>query len=341
MRVLVEHLLQAWHAETGQSFAALLEAATLDLALLQSPEIYWPLTTVERLVNAAVTVTPGLMCLKLATYADPAGFGVLGYLRQACGTLEDVIQMTLRYERLVGDLGHSELAYTPGCVQWNWICHYPETLLCQQASEYLMGVWLKICRRLSPCPEMTVHFRHSLTPPHLVSDYEKILQCPVAFGQKNTGLILPVSAMRHPLTHPDPALQETLEQHAQGLLQQLHQRTGTPDYIRERLHQLMHHGHASREALAESLGVSVRHLHRQLAEHRLNYRQIYSVLRLEVAQATLKKTSSNIGTIARQLNFSESQSFIRWFRAQTGQTPLQYRTEQSESVLPQRTTENH
>lgn len=87
----------------------------------------------------------------------------------------------------------------------------------------------------------------------------------------------------------------------------------------------MHQGLASRELLAESLGISSRHLHRQFEREQYSYRQLLDELRLEIAYRHLSDSNESIDHIALQLKFSESQSFIRWFKQHAKQTPGEYR----------------
>ncbi|WP_425451915.1 helix-turn-helix domain-containing protein [Isoalcanivorax indicus] len=49
-------------------------------------------------------------------------------------------------------------------------------------------------------------------------------------------------------------------------------------------------------------------------------------MQLEVAIELLMEPGLRVEDAGRRLGYSESQSFIRWFRRQTGDTPSRYRS---------------
>ncbi|MDC0661450.1 AraC family transcriptional regulator [Marinobacter sp. SS21] len=326
---LVRHLIASAVA-SGLAIDQIMDTAHLNLESLADPNGRVPVATLEHLVCAATATSQDpLLGLHMSEQADATDFGVVGHLRLACGTLREIIDMTMRYERLVGDFGLTSLSYGPGSVLWCWDCLSDNPLFRRQATEYIMGCWLSIhlgmLQQLPP-PLLAVHFQHGPpSDPGLLTEYQRIFGCPVHFSQRESALALPIDALKRPLSHPDSELQGVLESHARILIEQQSQADTFINRARTQLRALLRQGDASKDSLASALGISSRHLHRQLRRENFSYQQLVNELRLELARLYLANGSDSIEAVAFRLKFSESQSFIRWFRKMAGVTPGQYR----------------
>ncbi|MDO8331554.1 MAG: AraC family transcriptional regulator [Fluviicoccus sp.] len=289
-----------------------------------------PVSHLERLVCTGVAVSGDpLLGLHMSKLADPTGFGVLGYLRQACTTLQDFIEMARRYEVLVSDIGYTSLRHQPGVTLWCWDCKTDNPLFRRQATEYLLGSLRTIQIRMAkqhPPPILRVLLRHEppSNPAH-IAEYEHHFGCPILFNQPVSAMVLANEVLKQPLENPDPGLQQVLEQHALQLIGQREKAQSFMDKARTQLQTLLQQGDGSREALAGAMGMSGRNLHRQFEREGGSYRQLYDEVRLEMARRYLLNSPEAVESVAMRLQFGGSQSFIRWFRQLSGETPGQYR----------------
>ena len=71
--------------------------------------------------------------------------------------------------------------------------------------------------------------------------------------------------------------------------------------------------------------MNVRTLHRKLTDENQSYQQILDDLRAELARKYLTQLHLSVEDIARKLGFTESRSFIRYFKAYEGVTPGEFR----------------
>ncbi len=78
-------------------------------------------------------------------------------------------------------------------------------------------------------------------------------------------------------------------------------------------------------ALAESLHLSQRTLHRRLSEEGSSYRAIKDALRRDLAISRVSKSTASISEIAAGLGFADPSTFYRAFIGWTGVSPQQYR----------------
>ncbi len=299
-------------------------------SLLADPNAWLPTQLLETILRKALSLYPDpLMGLHASQSERDSAFGVLGYLGQTCATLQEVFTTKARYERLVSNIGTTTLRQEPGVVLCCWSCNTCDPLFARHATEFLLGQWLRHIRSIREQKRdllLRVHFRHAAPDdPTLLNEYQAIFGCPVLFEQPESALVVPAPVMNLRLRTPDPGLQATLERHAHLLLNERH---GTPsllDQIRSRMRVLLMEGSVSRDHLAEELGISSRHLHRQLQKAGSSYRELVDDIRIELAKTLLHDNGLTVETISRRLNFREGPSFNRWFREMTQQTPGEYR----------------
>jgi AraC-like DNA-binding protein len=303
----------------------------LDLdSLLADPNGWVPIRVLVAMLRQALVLFPDpLMGLHASQSERDAAFGVLGYLNQTCATLQEVFAAKARYERLVSDMGSTSLRQEPGVVLCCWDCNVRDPLFKRHASEFLIGQWLRHIRSIREKKEdvlLRVHFRHSAPEDSsLLEEYESIFACPVHFDQAESALVVPATVMTLRLRSPNPGLQETLERHAHLLLSERNSAPSLLSQIRSRLRVLLMEGRISRDYLAEELGISSRHLHRQLQRAGSSYRELVDDIRIELAKNLLQDNGLTLDIISRRLNFKEAASFSRWFREMTAQTPGEYR----------------
>ena len=89
------------------------EGYTSSLWLDNQQEV--PALLLENLLSHCLNETGDeLFGFHLAQRVRPEGFGVLGYIRQACQNLQDFILLCIRYEHLLSGFGKTGLQKEPG-----------------------------------------------------------------------------------------------------------------------------------------------------------------------------------------------------------------------------------
>lgn len=296
---------------------------------LADPAALIPITLMEDLLHVVLKRWDApLLGLQTSMPPAPEEFGVLGYIIQNCYTLSDIFDATIRYKDLIGDLGITTVTQEPGATVCSIECTSLDPVLERHCSEHIIGCWLGHTTLLKweKNPVLEVRFRHAPpADPELLARYTEFFKCPVLFDQSRNSIVINSHAMNLPLRHPNAGLLETLHQHAREQLAKLKSHDSLVAQARTRLRALMMQGNPSREALAESMGTSGRHLARLLEKEGSSYRDLLDELRLELAQNYLRDTTQTVEDVAQRLNFQESHSFIRWFRQLAGTTPGDYR----------------
>ncbi|MDF2446540.1 MAG: AraC family transcriptional regulator [Moraxellaceae bacterium] len=269
---------------------------------------------------------PGLHAsrLKMTTV-----FGLLSFMAQTSSTVGILLESAIRLEPLLGDTGLTRLQHEPGVVRLTWDSRYTHPLVRRHAADFILSAYalaIQVAARPGQRLIEAAHLQHPAPDdPALLKRYLDAFGCPVYFGQPQNALVLPTRALDLPLPSANPQLHDVLQQHARKLMEERNKAPSTADLARSRLHQLLQEGRASRENLAEVLGMTGRTLHRKLKDAGTSYRELLDALRLDKARALLREPGLSIQVVAAHAGFDESPSFTRWFRLHTGRTPSEYR----------------
>lgn len=328
---LVRHFLQL-AAKGGHPTAPLLATAGLDPAQLADDDGWLPVAQCAPMVHTVLDASGDpQISLKLSQLSFVSGFGIVGYLLESSPTLKEAINSLLRYERLLSTVAASRLEYRPGEVLWTIECGTSDPVLVRHIEEFHIGVrhlFMRMVKESLSNIVSAVHFRHpGPDAPEQLATYQAIFDCPVVFDQPESALVLKPQALGFALHQMAPGLKLTLEEIAdRKLVEMMGGASGSVlAQARAQLRALLHRGQASRELLAECLGVSSRHLARQLQAEGSSYGSLLDEVRLEVANKLLPDTARTIDEIARLLSFSDGPSFSRWFRQRTARTPSEFR----------------
>lgn len=313
----------------GLSDNTLLSDAGLSPAALTDPNGMVPVRYLEDLLSAGVKHTgDDLLGLHLSELTQPESFGVAGYIVRACGSLREVIEMCMRYEHLVSSVGSTSFDVRPGQVVWTWNLATTNPVFRSQAVDYMLGSLATVREHLPN----RAHWDFDgvllqRRPPEIADqarEYERVFRCPVHFGEPTNALVFPLVALNAPLLHANSAMRDVLESHARFL----GSKQTEPDFpasARAILKTMVMRGKPSRSALANALGMSSRHLLRRLNEEGTSYRAVLGEVREGMARKLLLESNESVEAIAHRLQYTESQSFIRWFKACHGMTPSRFR----------------
>jgi len=272
-----------------------------------------------------------LFGLQTSQFVQPGSYSVMGYIAMTSNNIGEALSRTTIYEKLVGDMGTTHVEFEPGVVVVRWVCRFREPLARRHIIENVLASWTNYTRWMADNQDLApvaVRFEHEAPRDRgLLKHYQHIFRCPVYFDQPMTALVVSPELLNHRLRQPDTTLRETLEQHAQLALRSIKETYSVADQVRALLRAMLADGSPRKEFVADQMGMNVRTLHRKLADEDKSYQQILDDLRYELAERYLKESDYAIEEIARKLGFTESRSFIRYFKGHVGLTPGEFRNQ--------------
>jgi AraC-like DNA-binding protein len=170
-----------------------------------------------------------------------------------------------------------------------------------------------------------VSFTHQ---PDDVSEFERVLGCPVRAGASWSGLAFTRDSWQMPLRRKDPILHRVLQGHAESIAPRVLADDGLAVDVCRVLASRLANGEMEIDIVARQLGMSTRTLQRRLAAAGLSYQELLEETRREAAERCMTNSSLSIGEIAYLLGYSEPAAFHRAFKRWTGVTPQAFRERQ-------------
>jgi AraC-like DNA-binding protein len=173
-------------------------------------------------------------------------------------------------------------------------------------------------RALSP-PFRASRIRLTRPAPARPTRHAALLGAPVEFGCALAAIAIPAECLASRLPGADPLLQSTLR----ALAEHLELGAGADDLehaVRARLRVLLSDGGTDAAAVARSLGMSERTLHRRLRERHRAFGEVLDAFREAEAERLLGADVA-LAAVAARLGFSDQSAFTRAFRRWKGAPP--------------------
>ena len=161
--------------------------------------------------------------------------------------------------------------------------------------------------------------------PKDITEYERVFQCPLEFGKKDTVMFFKKEHLSLPVITSNYDLLKVLVAHANEKLAQIKEKDGFYFVVKRSVMNLVKPEFPTVDQVAANLNLSVRTLQRRLSEEGYTYKEIIEVLRKDMALSYLKKPEISIKEVAYLLSYADPSVFIRSFKRWTGETPKAYR----------------
>ncbi len=286
----------------------------------------------QQLIAELITLSDDpLFGLHTAQYVQPGSYSVLGYIVMNCATLGEAIEKIQPFEKLVGDMGVTDIKQCNELLTITWHCRFPDLMVRRHMIDNCLASWLTFARYLTNNQGSPVKVLLARKQPDLqqTREYQRLFNCPILFNQTNNAIVFHQNLLNLPLNKGDKNVRVTLEQHAQSLLAHL-----TANDIISQCQRLIKQAlsvqQVSQENIARQLKISGKTLQRRLKTKQTTFQQLVNEVRLTQAQTLLKDRNLTLNDISLQLGFKEPRSFYRWFKQLTHTTPRAYQTTQND-----------
>lgn len=164
----------------------------------------------------------------------------------------------------------------------------------------------------------------ALSPPPHANSYRVLFDGPTQFNAEHHSLSFDAGYLALPVRRDEAALQRMLQRALLLTVRPYRRDRLLVDSVRQALRDTPALGRNAEE-LAARMNLSTRTLHRQLKEEGASLQAIKDGVRREQATHALQRTQKAIKHIAAEVGFQNEKSFMRAFKAWTGQTPQAYR----------------
>ncbi|WP_404361746.1 AraC family transcriptional regulator [Marinobacter sp.] len=268
--------------------------------------------------------------LETGDFVQPGSYSVLGYITMSCATLGEAIARIAPFEKLVGDMGVTQLEDAGDNLRLIWHCAWTDPLVRPHLVDNVFASWIRYARWLADdtgAAPTEVTLQRAAPSPEQTEAYTERWGCEVRFSAPENSLLLAKSLLAVPLRQPDPLLRRTLEAHANSQLATLESDTALTTKVKHSIQQQLLQGITRQDMIAEHLGMTSRTLQRKLSQEGVSYQALLDEVRQAMAEDLLVNTDLAIPDIGERLGYSEPTSFHRKFKAVTGITPGMFRAE--------------
>jgi AraC-like DNA-binding protein len=301
----------------------------LTLATLKERDLRLPHPQFTTLMLEAVALSGDpAIGLHAAHCDEPGDFDVLEYAAANSATVGEALQLAGRFMALMHDGISLELSVAPPLAALRLravgnVEHVPA------GTEFLFASLLAYGSRSVGYPTRPLRVEFAHPAPADRDLYESTFR-EARFGCDENAMWLNAAALDLPHRAPDPSLLQILTNHADALLRQLSPRSsGFAERVRATIAETLLAGNSGAEQVARKLGVSLRTLHRRLAEEGTSHGDLVDDVRRTQAMLHLSSSRFSIGEISFLLGFAHPNGFHKAFKRWTRMTPAQYREEQT------------
>lgn len=247
-------------------------------------------------------------------------FGILGYALLSSATFGQAVEFGIRHIRLLGPVFEKTFRLTGDEGAFVAEGFYPLGELMPLATEF----WFASTQALVECvlekPFPAVRLLLPYAAPPYWRRYEEVFRCPVEFDSDVMELRFDASVLDEPCPNANPITSAMSSGFCQQLMAHLPQESDLVESVR--LACLNRSGRFPNiEAVAASLNMSTRTLHRRLAEHRRTYQSVLDEVRCALAIEFLQRSDMPLEELAAQVGFSDAANFRKAFRKWTGESP--------------------
>ncbi len=258
--------------------------------------------------------------LKVTAYVDS--------LMQYSPTLEKAFENAIKYSKLISDalecdLSKSEKQYTVRFEENpNWKTHQKNAriqVLNLTVISTLKSLIAYTNRKYIP---IAIHFGYE--KPKSLSEYYRMFNCSIKFNQPTTEIIFKKYIFENSHKKTNAGLLENLKGKVEKEIQELIIEDDTIYQLKKSILNNKPDRIKIEDAVV-ALNISKRTLQRKLNSLNTNFKKIEHQIQLRLLKTYLEENTKTIDEISYLLGFSESSSLIRFFKEQTGLTPIKYR----------------
>lgn len=302
----------------------LLKRAGLDIGYLTTQDSWIPGTAVARLLELSAAASA---CedfgLRMAERRRIASLGPVSLVILEEPDVRSALALLIRCQHTFNEALRLRLTEDNGLATVTVHLDFGERVEARQAVELTVGTVHQLLRTLlsGRWQPIAVYFTHRA--PAGAATHCRLFGPVVEFDRDFNGIVFFAADLDAPNAMADPLLRGYARQFFNAAAVEADRTVA--DQVRDLIEAQLPTGRCSADQVARSLGVDRRTVHRQLAGSGLTFSALLRVQRVRLAEQLLAYPRLSMTEISDRLGFTEASSFSRWFRAEFGCSPREWR----------------
>ena len=256
-------------------------------------------------------------------------YGILGYAMVSSRTFGDALMFALDHGTMAGPAVRQISFRVDGRIAI-LRSHGPDTLgdLLPFAAEFWRSSMTSVFSRVLEAPFPTTRMTFPFPAPEHWRNYERMFNCAIDFGADAMEWLFDANVLGQPCPNANPITAKICQQVCDVVLMES---PGESELARKIRTTCLNNAKRfpTADEIASQLGLSLRTLHRRLAEDGLSYQSILDGMRRSLATELLENTHMAIDQVAERVGFSDATSFRKAFKKWTSHSPSDFRPRRS------------
>jgi AraC-like DNA-binding protein len=312
--------------ELGIDLNTILKEHGMESGLLSAPKVF---LNHHQVIGFLQAVAEHFDCqhfgLLVGKHQPPLSFGLLAQVIRLSPDLRTALEKGMLYESFYSQLvGHS-LIVEDGYAQFTrWDRRtYPGSA----AQLHTIGIvqLYKILKAICGSSWSATSVSFAFPKPRELRQYQRFFSCPVDFHQEFDGIVFPENDLATPIATADAELLDILCNHLDKMLAEQPREDAFIREVHNFMRLKMTSRHCNLESCARQFGMHPRTLQRALAKHEVNFTQLLSKTRMEVAEQYLQDSTIPLEELSGILGYRNRSAFSRAFKRSHGESPEQWR----------------
>ena len=287
-------------------------------------------TKVDDAFSAACQMTGDVfVALKAGQRMQPKHLGVLGHLLLSCTEPKELVDLHVRYGRLIGNAYQIRYQLGSQLCHMTWSPLPGRQPLSPHTIEFNLAGWIQLCRMVSGVKGKPMLIEFPFPQPLAIKDYQEAFQCELRFNASILKVTFDAALLSQPLRNGHAALKSLLEPELQRRVAALKTHGDQIDSLIEQVRQAIAaelvKGAPAIADIAQTLGLSARTLQRELQSRSVNYRELLEQIRRSLVTVYISDKTVSLSDIACLLGYSDQSVFQRAFKTWFQCTPRAYR----------------
>lgn len=303
---------------------AMLAGLGLERADFDDPETVLSFRAVDALMVRSTSATAcDHLGVLIGRHATLSSLGAVGFLMKASPTVGEALALLQRHLQVQDRGAVVHLSVVGAYANLRYLITVPGLAAIDQLYTIAALVGRNLMRGMCGRPWRPTEVELPFSPPPHRMAYQQAFDAPLRFDADRVGIVFPASDLARPLPSADPFLSRMMAERISQL--EADMQLGLPDNVRRLLRTRIFVENTTSAFVAHRLGITVRTLHRRLAEAGTSVRALRDEVACDAACQLLSATAKPAGEIAGLLGYSDASAFTRAFRRWRGVAPARWR----------------